>query len=74
MRPKGKDYAAALDELEQLRRDGKITQGRYDMHRSKLLAEMNRQPLSWPIRFMLIVGFFVTLFFVLRLLNQALGG
>lgn len=65
------EYAKALDELEEMRKSGKITEGRYQEMRAKLLAEASRPKRSLAVTlltgFALVVAVLVVIWVVGRI-------
>lgn len=62
-----KRYAESLDELEQLRADGKISTGQYEVRRQNILNQM--KPVSWSLRLVGILAFVILLIMALMLLG-----
>jgi hypothetical protein len=63
------EYAAALDQLEQMRSAGQVTQGEYDVKRAQLIAEASEVQQS-PGRILLrLVGLVVVVLVLLTLLS-----
>lgn len=62
------DYAAALTELEQLHAAGKIDQGRYEVHRARLLDEAKRPLRAVDVARNLVVSALIVLAFMVLLM------
>lgn len=71
-KPTGRDYADALDELDRMRKAGRVTDGQYEVHRQKLLTEMSAKPVAWPIRVILIVAFVVVVLLAAQVVSGAM--
>lgn len=65
---KADEYGAALDDLDAMHRAGRISDARYELHKSKLLAEATRPKRSLPVKLLIFVGSVIALLLVLRFL------
>lgn len=77
-KPKPREYADALDDLERMRAAGSITQGQYEVHRQRLMAEMTQKPLPIGVRLVIFLVGILALLLLLRfvvgpLLSSMLG-
>jgi ferric-dicitrate binding protein FerR (iron transport regulator) len=60
-------HAAALEELEELHRAGKISDARYELHKANLLSEATRPRRPWSVRLLIWFGIVIVAFVVLRI-------
>lgn len=67
------EYAKALDELEEMRAAGKITEGRYQEMRAKLLAEVSRPRRSLAVTILTGFALVVAVLVVIWLLGRIFG-
>lgn len=59
-------YAEALEDLERMRAEGKVTQSQYDVHRARLLAEAAKPKRSRSTQIVLFVVAVAALFVLWR--------
>lgn len=67
------EYAAALDDLERMRADGKIDQSRYEVHRAALLGEVAQQGGSQTLRTIRTLVAIPVVLFLIVLVLRILG-
>jgi hypothetical protein len=69
-----KQYAAALDLVEQRRKSGSLTDGEADVWRGRLLAEASRPARPAWVKVFIVIAVVIVGIIIMRLIVSAMGG